>query len=254
MTAVSSINVTQKNTCPHGLPLGACPICNGMGGGGGRVNDKHTARRSGELTYAQCAAIGARMKAAAEAKEARLEALRAEFNIANLKIQTDKFVEKLQNNLSQIQNSLPPALGRVFGNVVSNVINPLLNFAKNIPNVVQNIANFISEFRGQIISTMEKLTAIVGEVKNFISAKIKEEFKKIKKKILSLFGFYIIESGEDEEILRELGKKEAKKIKNLLLKLFGEEKEDYEHQQPQNGEGEQPKKDRKTKKTRKKNS
>ena len=24
-------------TCPHGLPMGACPICNGMGGGGGSV-------------------------------------------------------------------------------------------------------------------------------------------------------------------------------------------------------------------------
>ena len=85
---------------------------------------------------------------------------------------------------------------------------------------------------------MEKLTAIIGEVKNFISSKIKKEYEKIKKKILSLFGFYIIESGEDEEILREIEIRESKKIKNLLLKLFGEEKEDYEYQQPENGEGE----------------
>ena len=254
MTAVSSINVTQKNTCPHGLPLGACPICNGMGGGGGRVNDKYTARRPGELTYAQCAAIGARMRMERELKEANLKNLKAEFQLANLKLQTNKFIEKLQNNLAQIQSSLPPTLAKAFGNVINNIISPMLNMIKNIPNFINNIANFITEFRGQIISTMEKLTAIVGEVKNFISAKIKEEFKKIKKKILSLFGFYIIESGEDEEILREIEIREAKKIKNLLLRLFGEEKEDYEYQQPENGKDEQPKKDRKTKKSRKKNS
>lgn len=253
MTAVSSINVTQKNTCPHGLPLGACPICNGMGGGGGRT-DRHTARKSGELTYAQCAAIGARMQMERELKEANLKNLKAEFQLANLKLQTNKFIDKLQNNLAQIQNALPAGLSKAFGNVVNNVISPMLNIIRNIPNTIQSIANFINEFRGQIISTMEKLTAIVGEVKNFISAKIKEEFNKIKKKILSLFGFYIIESGEDEEILREIEIREAKKIKNLLLRLFGEEKEDYEYQQPENGKDEQPKKDRKAKKTRKKNS
>ena len=148
-----------------------------------------------------------------------------------------------QNNLSQIQNSLPPTLAKAFGNIVNNVINPLLNMVKNIPATIQNISNFINELKTQIYSTMEKLTAIIGEVKNFISSKIKKEYEKIKKKILSLFGFYIIESGEDEEILREIEIRESKKIKNLLLKLFGEEKEDYEYQQPENGEGEQLKKD-----------
>ena len=28
-------NSARVGTCPHGLPLGACPICNGMSGGGG---------------------------------------------------------------------------------------------------------------------------------------------------------------------------------------------------------------------------
>ena len=38
----------RTGTCPHGLPPGACPICNGMGGGGGssRVNE----HKPGELT------------------------------------------------------------------------------------------------------------------------------------------------------------------------------------------------------------
>ena len=30
-------NSARVGTCPHGLPLGACPICNGMGGGGGMM-------------------------------------------------------------------------------------------------------------------------------------------------------------------------------------------------------------------------
>ena len=35
MTAsLSRASHNKIGTCPHGLPMGACPICNGMGGGG----------------------------------------------------------------------------------------------------------------------------------------------------------------------------------------------------------------------------
>ena len=38
LTAVQT-NSARVGTCPHGLPLGACPICNGMGGGGMKKAD-----------------------------------------------------------------------------------------------------------------------------------------------------------------------------------------------------------------------
>ena len=50
-------NNSRVGTCPHGLPLGACPICNGMGSGGAKKAD--FSAKPGEMSWSQCAAIGA---------------------------------------------------------------------------------------------------------------------------------------------------------------------------------------------------
>ena len=38
-TLPRAANNSRIGTCPHGLPMGACPICNGMGGGGSVKKD-----------------------------------------------------------------------------------------------------------------------------------------------------------------------------------------------------------------------
>lgn len=60
------INNARVGTCPHGLPLGACPICNGMGGGGMKKAD--FSAKPGEMSWNECAAIGAFLKAQQNAK------------------------------------------------------------------------------------------------------------------------------------------------------------------------------------------
>ena len=69
LTAVKT-NSARVGTCPHGLPLGACPICNGMGGGGGMKKADFSAK-PGEMSWNECAAIGAFLKAQQQAKLAR---------------------------------------------------------------------------------------------------------------------------------------------------------------------------------------
>ena len=62
---------TRIGSCPHGLPAGACPICSGMGGGGAKKAD--FSAKPGEMSWNECAAIGAFLraqKAAHQAKEA----------------------------------------------------------------------------------------------------------------------------------------------------------------------------------------
>lgn len=46
---LSPINKSKIGTCPHGLPQGACPICSGMGGGGGAR--KVETKGAGEMTW-----------------------------------------------------------------------------------------------------------------------------------------------------------------------------------------------------------
>ena len=58
-TNVQSVSSIKSGTCPHGMAPGACPICSGMGGGGSsRVGERP--QKAGEMSYHQCAMIGAK--------------------------------------------------------------------------------------------------------------------------------------------------------------------------------------------------
>ena len=65
---VNAASKVSSGLCPHGMSPGACPICSGMGGGSTRVGERP--QKAGEMSYHQCAMIGAMMRA----REARLEA------------------------------------------------------------------------------------------------------------------------------------------------------------------------------------
>ncbi len=217
MSAVSAISVNTKTTCPHGLPMGACPICNGMGGGGNRRMEE--APKKQEWSYGKCYAVWQMMKAAELNKDAAQ--LRAEqlFNVTqNMQQNLNRFITTVQTTLLNIEKSLPPILQKTFAKVVSNVINPLLNFVAKLPQVFEKIQQFIDNVRTQIMAATEKLAALLGEVKGFIEKKMYDSFKKIKKKFFGLFGLSEEESysEEDIEIFKSI---ELKKVKNAILRL-----------------------------------
>lgn len=225
MSSVSNPStVRNTNTCPHGLPAGACPICNGSGGA-------RSKRNSGEWSYAKCAAVGLEMRAAKARIEARKELLEKQFNTA-LKMQKAimNFVDRAQNMLSIIHSKLPPEIQTVFNKLVNGIINPVLNLISKIPQALEKLNEFINDIKLKILAVAEKLNAILGEIKNFIEKNITDRFKKLTKKLIR---FFILESKEenyqnDEEI--EIFKsRELRKLNHAILRLSRKGKEDVEH-------------------------
>lgn len=194
LTAVKT-NSARVGTCPHGLPLGACPICNGMGGGGAKKAD--FSAKPGEMSWSQCAAIGAFLKAQKQAQMAR------EQDAVNFAQKAQAFQNALMNtsqrlaNIAQFFNQNTPA-------IIAKPINFMLNsvlggVVRTIANVPAAIANTIQTVQQKLADISDKLTAMMGELKASIEKKISEAFKDFKKKVKSLFSIFKPLDAENEE-------------------------------------------------------
>lgn len=184
LTAVKTNN-SRVGTCPHGLPLGACPICNGMGGGGMKKAD--FSAKPGEMSWNECAAIGAFLKAQKLAKEARQKDA---VNFAQKAQIFQNFVmntaQKLANFAQNITKNMPA--------IIAKPVNILLNTAggilKTIGNITAVISNTVQIIQQKFADISDKLTAIMGELKTAMEKKFSETFKDFKKKIKSLFSIF----------------------------------------------------------------
>ncbi|MBQ4647006.1 MAG: hypothetical protein IJB79_06630 [Candidatus Gastranaerophilales bacterium] len=210
---------TIQNTgkCPHGLPIGACPICSGMGGGGGIRQNKDKPRVAGEMSYNECMAAWIKIQAAKEAKiEAqiqRLENAQAMHLQHRMIMGLEKAVQKL-DTLVQKLDQMPKIIAIPAKILINVLIKPVLNLISNIPQIINSIQTFISNVRNFITSVGEKLASVFGEVKNFIDAKISQPIKKAIKSVLNFFT-----QGEEDEN-EEVEKLKAREIKKVLKGLF----------------------------------
>ena len=164
-------NSARVGTCPHGLPLGACPICNGMGGGGGMKKADFSAK-PGEMSWNECAAIGAFLKAQQNAK------LQRQQDAQNFAQQAIAFQNAMTNasqrmaSLAQFFSANTPAIiARPVNFVLNNIIGSTINTIKNIP---ASISNAIQTLGQKLADISDKLTAMVGELKAAINKKISE--------------------------------------------------------------------------------
>ena len=207
---------TRVGTCPHGLPVGACPICNGMSGGGG-VKKADFSAKPGEMSWNECAAIGAFLKAqkaAQQAKEAsfqaHLQALQKFQNtMANAVLRAVQFAQ-------MVQNSLPPIIAKPLAFVMNNIVANGLNVLKNLP---VSVANFVQNISQKLADISDKLTSIYGEMRAAISKKISETFKEIKKKIKSILGiFEPADLDNDDKKVDET--KRTFELKTFIHKLY----------------------------------
>lgn len=185
---------TRIGTCPHGLPMGACPICNGGGGGASKpVNNTH---KPGEMTWSQCFAAGQLMKQAEARAEAKLQSPLNNVLLAErLQQNINNYTNNIQQLISVLRSTLPPAMTKVLDVLNQVIITPFLNILSKIPKIIQTIQNTMENIRNAIINVTEKLTAFFGEVKNFVNKKLSDFTKKATKK---LFAFFSI-TGMDEE-------------------------------------------------------
>ena len=228
LTAVKT-NSSRVGTCPHGLPLGACPICNGMGGGGGMKKADFSAK-PGEMSWNECAAIGAFLKAQQQAKLTRQQ------DAQNFAQNVQAFQNSLMNasqklaNIGQFMLTNTPA---VIAKPVNFVLNTVLGgIVRTIASMPAAITNALQTIQQKIADISDKLTAMIGEFKAAINKKISEAFSDLKKKVKSIFSiFKPLNTDDDDKQIDET--KKAFELKTFIHELYnkltnGETKKDLE--------------------------
>ena len=231
--AAMQTTTIKAGTCPHGLPLGACPICNGMGGGGGMRKADFSAK-PGEMSWNECAAIGAFLKAQANARAQRQQ------DAQNYALQIQNFqnaMEAAKGRMAELaaffKGNMPAIIAKPAVFILNTVIGGTLNIIKNIPTAIANTFQAIGQ---KLADISDKLTAMMGELKAAINKKISETFNEFKKKIKSLFGiFQPLDADNEEKQIDETKKTFELRtfIHDLYKKLTENEKdlEDNERQQ-----------------------
>lgn len=168
MQVVLPINNLRIGTCPHGLPPGACPICSGIGGGARRAD---STARAGEMSWSECAAIGAMLKARAQARAARAQDLQAPPVQISFQAAMTNAAQKMATLPQTIASHFPPAIARPV-NAVLNTIGRMANF------VNQQVLKPFGQFFADI---SDKLTAMKGELKAALKEKTEKFLSKFKK-------------------------------------------------------------------------
>ena len=220
------IHNSKLGSCPHGLPAGACPICSGMAGGNSTTK-RDTPRNVGEMTYNQCAAIGAMLRAQ---KAARQRAEHAQQNFMQAVQQFQKTLENAQNRILQlsqmVSSSMPKAIALPM-NLALNIAGKILNIVSNVNNVMINIAQ-------KFVDITDKLTAMYGEFKASVQKSLSNLMTGFKKKLKSMF-FMFGADNEDEETQKVQEAQKSFNLKTFLHNLsrkFKREEEriaEYEH-------------------------
>lgn len=220
-------NSSRVGTCPHGLPLGACPICNGMGGGGAKKAD--FSAKPGEMSWNQCAAIGAFLKAQKMAKQVK------EQDAMNFAQRAQAFQTALMNSSQRIANiaqfisqNIPQIIAKPINFVLNTIIGGIVRTIANIPMAISNVIQAVQQ---KIADISDKLTAIMGELKASIDKKISDAFKIVKKKIKSIFAIFKPLDDDNEEKQIDETKKTFELrtfIHDLYKKMVSQDKKDLD--------------------------
>ena len=218
--AIQSSNINKAGTCPHGVAPGACPICSGMGGGG---RDGERPQKAGEMSYHECAMIGAMMRAREAAQKEheqtllhRAEALKAfEQNLINTAQKMANLGAKFRNNIL-----LKPVTV-----IINNIVVPILKAIANLPNFIAGINTKFAQIKEKLIDIQDKLNAIFGEAKAFVEKKVSELISTIKSKLKSLFKIFKRNNTKDDETKIDEDKK-VFRLKTWINKILRKEKDD----------------------------
>lgn len=219
LPSVQAANSNRIGTCPHGLPLGACPICNGMGGGAKKAD---FSAKPGEMSWNECAAIGAFLKAQ---KMAKLQRQQDAENFAKQAVAFDKAMMNASQKTATLAMfftmNTPSIIAKPVNFVLNTIVGGALNTIRNFPQTVQTVFQKLADIT-------DKLTAVYGEVKAAIAKKISETFGELKKKIKSLFSIFGVQNSDNDDKQIDETKKAFKLktfIHDLYKKLRGEEEE-----------------------------
>lgn len=214
------IHQPKIGTCPHGMPMGACPICSGMAGGNSTTK-RDTPRNVGEMTYNQCAAIGAMLKAQ---KAAQQRAQASQQGFIQSMVQFQKNLEGIHQRImdiaANISKSMPTVISAPINFVLTQVVARVINIMSTIPNVM---ASFAQKF----VDIADKLAAVYGELKAAISKSLSNLMSSIKKKLKSIFFVFGTDETDDNDKKIDETKK-AFNLKTFLHNLSRKFKRDEE--------------------------
>ena len=228
MSTAVHVRPHKAGTCPHGMPLGACPICNGMAGGNS-TSKRDIPRNVGEMSYNQCAAIGAMLRAQknakAQAKLAQQNHLQA---LADFQKNISNTHQRIMALAVLITNTMPAVIAKPVNFILNNIVGKALTIIQNLPAA---IARFTQAINQKIADISDKLTAIYGELKAAIGEKISKFTSDLKKKLKSLFFVFGTQETDDEDKKIDEAKRtfELKTfIHQLYKKLKGEDEKGIE--------------------------
>ncbi len=218
-----AVTTSNTNKCPHGFPVGTCPICSGSMGGASK--DKNTPRKAGEMSYNECMAEWRKIQAQQKADLKEQLDLKKEFllqflsnkPIINLEKIT-QFQEKIMQNIEKLPTVLKTPLKMAL-NIVNNVVNFALSTINNVQKFVQAAVLNIVDFTK---SVAEKLPMVLFEMKNFVSSKLEQIIKPVET-ILTLF---IGNKNKEDKDKKDKNRKKVKEILKKLFKLYFKEKDD----------------------------
>lgn len=214
-TAALQTNNARIGTCPHGLPPGACPICSGMGGGG--IKKADFSAKPGEMSWNECAAIGAFLKAQQNAKLQRQQDAE---NFARQAIAFQNSMAQASQNAAALagffNTNAPAIIAKPVSFVLNTVIGGALNIIKNLPLTVQKVFQLFSQ---KLADISDKLAAVFGELKTAIAEKLSEKFNEFKKKVKSLFSIFNPQDADNDEKQIDETKK-AFKLKTFIHDLY----------------------------------
>ena len=214
--SVQSANTANIGKCPHGLPSGACPICSsGMGSASQKKAD--FSAKPGEMSWNECAAIGAMMRAAKLQKQLNAQAQENRMmNIAKFESTMMNVSQKLAQLAAIIANSTPSVISKPVNFILNKIAAPVLNAIKNVP---VNIMRAMDNIRQKIFDIQDKLNAMFGELKNSVEKKVSEALANFKKKITMLFQVDETTETTDEEKKVEEDKR-AFEVKTFINDLY----------------------------------
>ena len=218
----------KAGTCPHGLPLGACPICNGMGGGGGMKKADFSAK-PGEMSWNECAAIGAFLKAQANAKAQRQQdALNFAAQMQNFQTSMDAARGRLAELAKFFTQNTPSIISKPANFILNTVLGGTINLIKSVPAAITNTFQALTQ---KLADISDKLTAMMGELKASINKKISETFNELKKKVKSLFAiFQPLDADNDDKQIDETKRTfELRTFLHDLYKKLTENEKDLEN-------------------------
>lgn len=228
MSTAVHVRPHKAGTCPHGMPLGACPICNRMAGGNS-TSKRDIPRNVGEMSYNQCAAIGAMLRAQknakAQAKLAQQNHLQA---LADFQKNISNTHQRIMALAVLITNTMPAIIAKPVNFILNNIVGKALTIIQNLPAAIARFSQVINQ---KIADISDKLTAIYGELKAAIGEKISKFTSDLKKKLKSLFFVFGTQETDDEDKKIDEAKRtfELKTfIHQLYKKLKGEDKKDIE--------------------------